>query len=285
MPTANAHAPFLLSIDLEDVRSMIPNGMRYAARVPENSRRYLEFLARHDWHCTFFTVGDVARRHPELVREIAAAGHEVACHSDDHTPLDRLDPARFREDLLRARDALARAGIREVVGYRAPIMSLTRETAWAHEVLVAEDFRYSSSVIPVRTPLYGWPGHARSAARTPSGLWEIPLSIGGAGRFALPYLSGVYFRILPFALIRHYFGRERRCGRAPVSYLHPYDVDCEQERFMHPELGGSRALNALMYWGRASVIPRLERLAAIGVRVQRYCDFVSERDAEVAGSG
>lgn len=259
---------------------MIPDGMRHAPRVPANTRRYLDLFARHRVRCTFFTVGDVARRHPELVREIAGAGHEIACHSDLHTPLDRLDRARFRDDLLRARDALLRAGAPEVVGYRAPIMSLTRATSWAHEVLAAEGFRYSSSVIPVRTPLYGWPEHARGAQRSASGIWELPLSVSGSGRFALPFLSGVYFRVLPFALIRRCFEREARSGRAAVAYLHPYDVDREQERFVHPELGGSRLFNALMYWNRGGVITRLERLVASGVEVQRYGDYVARLDAE-----
>ena len=82
---------FLFSVDLEDVRTMIPDGARYTERVPAQVARYAELLARHDARCTFFTVGDVARRYPSLVRDLAAAGHEIACHGSDHVPLDRLD--------------------------------------------------------------------------------------------------------------------------------------------------------------------------------------------------
>ena len=278
-------APYLLSVDLEDVRSMIPDGMRYRERVPENTERILAFLAQHDVRCTFFTVGDVAQRYPELVRRVAEAGHEVACHSSDHMPLDRLDAARFRDDVRRALDVLARAGVEAVRGFRAPIMSLTRETAWAHDVLAELGFRYSSSVIPVRTPLYGWPGHARGATRTKSGVWELPLSVGGARPLVLPFLSGVYFRLLPFPLIRAFFRRERRAGRPAVGYLHPYDVDTGQERFMHPELGGSRLLNALMYWNRRGVFGRIERLLREGSPVVPYRDFVARLDAAPGSDG
>ena len=99
--------PFLFSIDLEDVRSMIPEGHRYADRVPLLVGRYLELLERHDLRCTFFTVGDVARRHPALVRDLATAGHEIACHGSDHVPLDRMGRAGFREDLARNLEDLA----------------------------------------------------------------------------------------------------------------------------------------------------------------------------------
>ncbi len=277
--------PFLLSVDLEDVRAMIPAGMRFRERVPANTERMLGFLAQHGIRCTFFTVGDVARRYPDLVRRIAQEGHEIACHGSDHVPLDRLDAALLRDDLRRALDALARAGVEGVRGFRAPVMSLTQQTAWAHDVLAELGFRYSSSVIPVRTPLYGWPGHARGATRTRSGIWELPLSVGGAPPLVLPFLSGAYFRLLPFTLIRSFFRRERRAGRPAVGYLHPYDVDSDQERFMHPELGGSRLLNALMYWNRRGVFARLERLLREGAAVVPYADFVARLDASPGRDG
>jgi len=278
-------APYLFSVDLEDVRAMIPEGMRYRERVPANSERILAFLARHGVCCTFFTVGDVAQRYPELVRSIAQAGHEVACHGSNHVPLDRLDVPRFRDDLRRALDRLARAGVEHVQGFRAPVMSLTQETAWAYDVLAELGFLYSSSVIPVRTPLYGWPGHARGATRTKSGVWELPLSVGGARSLLLPFLSGVYFRVLPFPLIRSFFRRERRAGRPGVGYLHPYDVDTGQERFMHPELGGSRLLNALMYWDRRGALGRVERLLREGSPVVPYREYVAQLAAASGSDG
>lgn len=266
---------FLFSVDLEDVRSMIPGGERHAPRVEANVERYLEVLARHDARCTFFTVGDVARRHPDLVRALVAAGHEIACHGADHVPLGRLGPGAFRDDLRRALDDLARAGADRVCGFRAPVMSLVRATAWAHEILADLGFAYSSSVVPAGSALYGWPEHPSTCVRTPSGVWEIPVSVFG-GRRGVPFLSGVYFRLLPFAIVRARFERTLRRGGPAVGYLHPYDVDTEQERFMHPELGGSRLLNQLMYVGRGGVCARLDRLFARAT-VLPYRDFVARR--------
>jgi polysaccharide deacetylase family protein (PEP-CTERM system associated) len=268
---------YLFSVDLEDVRSRLPDGDRYAERVVPSTERILEFLARHDARCTFFTVGDVARRYPALVARIAAAGHEVACHGSDHVALEQLGRDGFRDDLLRAADALAGAGARDVRGFRAPWMSLTAKTPWAHDVLAGAGFAYSSSVLPAWNPLYGCAEFGAACRRTGSGVWELPLSVAGPARLALPYASGVYLRVLPFSLVRHLFRRALRGGRPVVGYLHPYDVDVEQERFDHPELGGSRFMNGLMYWNRGRVFARLERLLAQAVCVIPYRRFVEER--------
>jgi polysaccharide deacetylase family protein (PEP-CTERM system associated) len=276
---------FLFSVDLEDVRSMIPNGERYAPRVAANVERYLEVLGRNGARCTFFTVGDFARRQPALVRAIAAAGHEVACHGADHVPLERLGPQGFRDDLRRALDALEGAATVPVRGFRAPVMSLTPRTPWAHEALAELGFVYSSSVVPAGSALYGWPGFPERCLRTDAGIWEIPASVLG-GRRGIPFLSGVYFRLLPFAVVRAGFRRALDAGRPAVGYLHPYDVDTEQERFMHPELGDSRVLNQLMYWGRGRVCRRLDRLFGEDAEVMPYRDYVArvlERDASEPG--
>ncbi len=272
-------SPFLFSVYLEDVRSLLPDGHGYAERVPPNVEAYLGFLERHGARATFFTVGDVARRYPALIRRIAEAGHELACHTSDHTPLERLDPDLFRQDIERNRADLERAGASEVTGFRAPIFSLTERTAWAYDVLRDLGFRYSSSVLPHANPLYGWHGFESTCARHPSGIWEIPLSISGLFGCKVPFAGGVYFRVLPGALTHLLFRRRRRAGVPVVGYVHPYDIDTEQERFMHPELGGSRILNAVMYHNRGRVLPRLDRLVAGGARICRYDTFVTALDA------
>lgn len=267
-------ASFLFSVDLEDVRSLLAEGEQYRERVPANVDRYLEFLDRHDSHATFFTVGDVARRYPDLIERIADAGHELACHTSDHTPLERLGPDGLRADLERNVRDLERAGASRVTGFRAPIFSLTERTAWAYDVLQELGFRYSSSVLPHSNPMYGWSGFGGDCAKTPSGVWELPLSVSGFLGRKLPFAGGVYFRVLPAWWVR---GRvERRAGRGQpvIGYFHPYDVDTEQERFMHPELGENRALNALMYVNRGRVLPRLDALIEKGCAVVRYDRYV-----------
>jgi polysaccharide deacetylase family protein (PEP-CTERM system associated) len=267
--------PFLFSVDLEDVRSMVPDGARYAERVPVLLARFRELLDRRGVRCTFFTVGDVARRYAPLVRELADEGHEIACHGSDHVPLDRLGRARFRDDLTRNLDELGRAGCREVRGFRAPVHSLTEDTRWAFEVLAELGIRYSSSVLPARHPLYGWPGFARGCTRTESGVWEIPLTLAGLPGLDVPFAGGVYLRALPFPVVRSLFRREIRSGRPVVGYAHPFDIDTEQERFVHPELRGSRLYHHLMYWNRRGMLGRIERLAALGAPIVPYGEYVA----------
>lgn len=266
----------LLGIDLEDVRSMIPDGSRHRERVPHNTERLLALLAERGLRSTFFTVGDVARRYPDLVREIAQAGHEIACHGDDHTPLDRLGPEGFRADLERCLDSLAKAGVAVVKGFRAPMGSLTESTRWAYEILAELGFEYSSSVMPGRLLLYGWPGFGGDEARRMDGIWELPLSLIGPPLLKLPLAAGVFLRAIPLPLIELGVRRRMRTGAPIVGYLHPYDIDDEQERFTHPEIGESRLLHRLMYLNRHDTMRRLGRLFDSGARLRPYADYVAD---------
>jgi polysaccharide deacetylase family protein (PEP-CTERM system associated) len=269
-------APFLFSVDLEDVRSLVPGGEQFAERVPANVERYLDLLESFDARCTFFTVGDVARRYPSVVRAIDERGHELACHSSEHRTLDRHDAASFRDDVLRNVDDLVAAGASRVVGFRAPTLSLTRSTSWAWEVLAELGFLYSSSVLPARNPLFGWPDFGGHARHVDGGLWELPVSMSGLRLIDVPYAAGIYFRVLPFALVRRMFRRDVEAGRAVVGYFHPYDIDTEQEHFQHPGIGGNRFYNWLMYRNRKSVLPRLRALLAEGHGVLTYAEYVEQ---------
>ncbi|MBW2447818.1 MAG: polysaccharide deacetylase family protein [Deltaproteobacteria bacterium] len=276
-------APFLFSIDLEDIRQLIPDGNRLSDRVEVTTERYLRFLSDHGSRCTFFTTGDVARRYPMLVKQIDQEGHEVACHSDDHTPLDRHDPESLREDLLRCFEAYAQAGVGEVKGFRAPIGSMTGDTRWAYDVLRELGFRYSASVLAAASPLYGWPEFGPDHPRREGGLWEFPVSLASLLGMRVPFMGGVYFRVLPFPLVRWLF-RARLARELPVvAYFHPYDVDVEQERFMYPEIGGNRFYNWLMYRNRDQVLPRLDRLMRLGARIVPFADHVEELECRAAG--
>ncbi len=268
-------ASFLFSVDLEDVRSLVPDGARYAERVPANVEAYLRFLDARESRATFFTVGDVARRYPDLIARIADAGHELACHTSDHTPLERLGPDGLRADLERNVADLEKAGASAVRGFRAPIFSLTEETSWAYDVLRDLGFTYSSSVLPHANPMYGWDGFGRKCVRTPSGVWEVPLTASGLSGRKLPFAGGVYFRVLPAPLIRYLVRRRFVAGEPVVGYFHPYDLDTEQERFMHPELGESRVLNALMYLNRSRVLSRLGGIVELGGAIVRYDEYVA----------
>jgi polysaccharide deacetylase family protein (PEP-CTERM system associated) len=279
--TARTDPTFLFSIDLEDVRSLIPDGERFAERVPANVERYLEFLSQHDARCTFFTVGDIARRYPSLMREIVAEGHEIACHSRDHTPLDRHNRESFREDLQQCLEDFSRVGAERISGYRAPIASMTQETTWAYEILRELGFTYSASVLAARNPLYGWPSFGPDRARMVDGVWELPVSLSGLPGLNVPLVGGVYFRVLPLPLVEYLFRRRLSSGHPVIGYLHPHDIDTEQERFMHGEINENRFYNWLLYRNRGDVFRRLERLLQHGVAIVPFREYV-ERNLEPA---
>lgn len=261
---------YLFSVDVEDPRLALPDGEAMPPRVPQMVDSYLEFLARDGSRGTFFIVGEAARRHPEMVARIAAAGHEIGCHSDAHVPLDRQDRVRFRKDLERNLDALRSAGAGEVIGYRSPCFSLISETRWAYEVLASMGFHYSSSVLPARSPLYGWPGFGPDP-RIVEGIVELPVSL-------LPLLSvpigGVYFRVLPRPLLRWALGRRRKLGEAVLSYHHPYDIDTEQV-YTHAEFRRGGLFDRLMGANRGAVLPRLEMARSLGFAIAPYGPYAA----------
>ena len=271
----------LLSVDLEDVRDWVEDGARYREAVPRNTALYLQHFQRWGVKATFFVVGEVARRYPRLIAEIADAGHELACHGDLHLQLDKMTPQQFRDDMRGNLAALENAGGRGICGFRAPTFSLTGKTGWAHEILADLGLTYSSSVLPAANPLYGWPEFGPVARQVAGGLWELPVSLYRLPFLRVPMAGGVYFRVLPFWLSRFGIGDSLRRGEAVVTYFHPYDIDVEQERFMHPDLGGKRHLNLLMYIGRAKLLQRLEALHRRHP-FQAYGDYVNALTAASA---
>jgi polysaccharide deacetylase family protein (PEP-CTERM system associated) len=265
---------YLFSIDLEDVRFQMADGRRYPERVPVNARRYLAWLKARDFRCTFFAAGDVAEAYPDLIREILGEGHEVGCHTSRHVPLDRRTPGEFRDDLAANMDTLRRAGAKEIRGFRAPIFSLTAATAWAYPVLRELGFSYSSSVLPAKNPFYGWPGFG-PGPKYMEGIWELPMSVARFGPYVVPPAGGVYFRVLPRPFVLRAAAKRRGEGRPLLGYCHPYDIDTEQERFMHPDIDDSRFYNFLMYYNRGAVFSRLEAVLKKGFRIVTYAEYVA----------
>ena len=261
----------LLGIDLEDVRDWVENGLSYREAVPETTRIYLDQFKTWGVKATFFVVGNLARRYPQLIAAIAADGHEIACHGDRHLQLDKLTPQSFREDLQNNLAALRDCGAKDIHGFRAPTFSLTKQTAWAHDVLADLGFTYSSSVLPAKNPLYGWPEFGSRARKTAAGCWELPVTLLNVPRLTVPAAGGVYFRVLPFFLTRQAISKTIKLGQPVLTYFHPYDIDTKQERFMHPDLGGKKHLNLLMYIGRARLLSRLDNL-------RRSFPFLTYRD-------
>ena len=266
----------LLGIDLEDVRLRMERGQHYQERVPTMTERYLAYF--RDWNIktTFFTVGDVAEMYPSLIKDIVVEGHEIACHSYQHLTLDCLDKETFSSDIEKNLNALYQAGAAQVHGFRAPVASLTEATAeWAYPLLENLGFLYSSSVLPAPNPLYGWPMFG-TQVRSMGRILEIPMSIFPSRFFQFPFMAGTYFRVLPYWAIHAASQNIWSKGQPVIGYLHPYDIDTGQERYMHPGIHDSLLYNYLMYARRGSVFPKLTRLLEDGAVVIPYLDYVQQ---------
>lgn len=199
----------------------------------------LELLERHAAHATFFFLGWVAERRPDLVRLCLARGHEVASHGYDHKFLDALGRDGLERDLELTERALAQAGAPRPLGFRASTFTLTRRTEWAFEVLVRRGYRYDSSVHPVHHPTYGIPDFEPGISRVRAGGGEIVEFPVATLRFLgrnWPVGGGGYFRLLPLWATRGALARIERSGRPAAFYLHPWEFDPEQPRAQAPLL-------------------------------------------------
>lgn len=201
-------------------------------RVEANMDRLLAAFGAAGVHATFFTLGWVAERYPQIVRAIVAGGHELASHGQNHQLVHRLTPVQFRDDVVRAKDVLEQVGGVAVVGYRAPTFSIGPGNPWAWDVLEQTGHRYSSSLYPVRHDLYGAPDAPRTPHRPCSGaLVEIPMTTLPLGGRNLPISGGGYFRLMPYPLFRTLLRRfHRQEHRAAMFYFHPWEIDPGQPR-------------------------------------------------------
>jgi polysaccharide deacetylase family protein (PEP-CTERM system associated) len=233
-----------MSVDVEEYyhaeifqRGLNGNGHHdFESRVEQSTDRLLELMREHGARATFFVLGEIAERHPALVRRLAAERHEVACHSDRHHNVSRQSPHEFRADLRRAKQRIEDAVGQVVIGYRAPNFSIGRaQQPWAYPILLEEGFRYDSSVFPIVHDRYGQPDAPRFAHEAwrdgADGLLEFPISTVRLAGVNFPIGGGGYFRLLPLALttlgIHHVNARERQ----PVMfYLHPWELDPDQPR-------------------------------------------------------
>lgn len=209
----------------------------FESRVASNVATVLDMLARHQTRATFFVLGWVAERHPGLIKDIAASGHEVASHGYSHELITAQTPDLFRTDVRRAKQVLEDITGRAVLGYRAPGFTITNETRWALPILVEEGHIYDSSIVPIRHDHCGIPGsdpwcHLRETTAGP--LWEIPPSTVSMAGIRCPIAGGVYFRLLPFSLLRMFLKQIDRRGHALTMYFHAWEFDRQQPRMEGP---------------------------------------------------
>jgi len=218
---------FANSIDRSDWGSQ-------ALRVEANTQRLLDLFDNAGVKATFFVLGWVAERCPDIVKEIAGRGHEVACHGFSHQLVYNQTPEEFREETIRSKQLLEEIAQAPVRGYRAASYSITKNSMWALDILSEAGFEYDSSIFPVRHDRYGIPGAREEphVLKTGNGsdLIEFPLSVAKVLGYNLPIAGGGYFRLYPYALTRAGLKQVNKRGQSFIFYLHPWEIDPEQPR-------------------------------------------------------
>jgi polysaccharide deacetylase family protein (PEP-CTERM system associated) len=260
--------PNALTVDVEDyfhVAALAPSIPRESwdsreSRVVANTHRLLSLFAQFRVKGTFFVLGWVAERHPQLVKDIAADGHEIACHGFSHTLVYEQKPEVFREETLRSKNLLEDITGTRISGYRAASYSVVRESLWALDILVELGFTYDSSIFPVHHDRYGIPDAERAPHRmpTPKGksIVEWPLATANIFGLRLPVAGGGYFRLLPYWLSQWGLASINRREQRPfIFYLHPWEVDPAQ-----PRVPASRLSRFRHYTNLEKCEERLRRL-------------------------
>lgn len=281
-PGELSRATRLLSIDFEDWHQLVRR--RYGAAGweapgPALARQTDALLALLDElrvRATFFVLGMAARAHPQLVRAVADAGHEIGCHGDCHLPVHAQTPAAFRADLQRARATVEDLSGQAPRGFRAPMFSITNRSRWAFEVLAEEGFAYDASqhespavrdhVVPAQSGPHPLPG---------TGLWEFPVAVWRPGSLRLPVGGASYWSVLPLPVVLRGVAA---AGAGGGLYLHPHELD---PRPLDPLLGpGVPAPARVKARLRAAQRNAARRRAGVTLRaIAKECALIPYGDA------
>ena len=232
-----------MSVDVEDyyqvsafAKSVNTNEWeQHESRVVANTQRLLKLFAEKNIKATFFVLGWVADREPQLVKDIHNQGHEIASHGYSHQLIYNQSQDVFKEETLRSKKLLEDLIGEEVLGYRAASYSITKKNLWALDILQEAGFTYDSSIFPIRHDRYGIADAETIPHKltTPNGnsLVEFPLTTRRLGNLNIPVAGGGYFRLYPYFLTRHFLKAVNKKQKEQfVFYLHPWEVDPEQPR-------------------------------------------------------
>ncbi|ACE85263.1 polysaccharide deacetylase, putative, pda4C [Cellvibrio japonicus Ueda107] len=234
---------------------------QWPSRVEANTQRLLQVFSDHGITITFFILGWVAERYPQLVRDIQTQGHEIASHGYSHQLIYRQDPQTFRRETEKSKQLLEDITQAPITGYRAASYSITRSSLWALDILAELGFTWDSSIFPTRHDNYGIPGSPeepyRIITRSGASLIEFPLTTAKVWGQSIPAAGGGYFRQYPYALSRWLFQRASDNQSKPqIFYLHPWEIDPEQPRVPN----ASWFSNFRHYTNLKRCLPRLERM-------------------------
>jgi len=266
-PLACASPANALTVDVEDYFQVEAfaglisreQWQSYECRVERNVERILALFEKAGATATFFTLGWIAKRHPNVIRKIVEAGHELASHGTMHYRAAGQSPEVFRNDVVSAKALLEDLSGVEVKGYRAPSFSITRDSLWILDELEQAGYRYSSSTYPIHHDLYGIPEAPRFAFRPfeKRSFLEIPVTTARLFNTNLPCGGGGYFRLLPYWWSSFGINRVRRTDKQPcMFYFHPWEIDPEQPRIQ----GTSLKTRVRHYTNLGRMEKRLEKL-------------------------
>ena len=227
----------MMSVDLEDYFCDLPfeKWEKYPNRIIETTNDILYLFDQYKIKCTFFTLGYIGQKFPNLIKEISKRGHEIASHGYAHLDIRKISPEEFENDIVKSITILKDITGKNVLGYRAPYFSISKNSFWALKI-IAKYFKYDSSIFPTRTPLYGIPDAPRFIYKpnledplkedSNSSLIEIPLSthkipiIGN-----IPISGGFYLRFFPNWYIKYALNLINKEGNSSIFYIHPKDLD------------------------------------------------------------
>lgn len=201
-------------------------------RVEMNVDRILELFEQSGIKATFFTLGWVAERYPQMVRRIVESGHELASHGWEHIRVVNQAPGEFYDDICRTKGLLEDLSGQEIKGYRAASYSIGRDNLWALDELERAGYQYSSSIVPVKHDLYGMPEASRFPFKAGTGkLWEIPITTVPIGNRNINCAGGGWFRLFPYRFTQWALSRINNSEKQPcIFYFHPWEIDPQQPR-------------------------------------------------------
>ena len=241
----NNHVSCVMTVDVEDYfhvsafeNTISPEDWhKYPLRVEKNTYRLLELFEQHQAKCTFFILGWVAEKCPELIQSIASLGHEIASHGHAHQRVIDMTREQFFHDVEKSKKILEDSSGKAVLGYRAPSFSVNDKNKWAFDVLLELEFKYSSSTYPIKHDLYGVPDWPRFCYQRPEGILEIPIPTLRKNNKNIGIGGGGYFRLYPYKLsdkrIQRYLFEEKQ----PYNfYFHPWEIDPGQPRIKSASL-------------------------------------------------
>jgi len=224
--------PSVFTIDVEEgislvMRDLFKKPIEQTDRCVRTTQEILELLAEKDVKATFFTLGIIGQKFPDLVKDIVNQGHELAVHGHNHLKFFQMTPKQALEELTTAKDILEQISGTEIKGHRAPAFSISKQTPWAFEVLIEAGFQYDSSIMPVHSKYYGWEDFPQDITniKTPSGqIAEFPISVIKVLDKNLPFSGGGYFRLLPLPFTKRALKKISK-EKPAVIYVHPYEFD------------------------------------------------------------